>query len=891
MVSAARGGVVRVVAGANWGSGFIVDVDGHILTNAHVISGGAPAITVSLDDGTELSARALALDSQRDIALLKIDADELALSPLTFADSAREGEEVIALGYPIDPNGALTVTKGVVSSLRDFGGALSYIQTDAAINPGSSGGPLLDRNGEVVGMNTRIVRSLAGMDVEGVGLAIQSRDLSAALAAMKAGDFPIAAPTPAPASTAAFGPVDGSLSDDDEGSSAFAPDVNIADFVAEATFIGDARGIVFFLRWVDDVSSHSVVLRQSGDWKHYLTSLSAGDRELIAEGSVSGGVEFGANRRNHVRIAAHGGLGMLFVNGAFQARLDLSRHTDPGDIIIFASGDGPLPVRFEDFTISPIDADAFDAMKPAGVPTPTPAPSASFGPKSGLLASDAGDAVFPTRVNLTDFVAEATFIGDALAVGFVLRLADDIESGYSAAVDITGGWSLWLRLPNTGDSEVIAEGEIAGGVGYGANRRVHIRVAARDGLGLLFVNGAFQTRLDLSRHAVSTGPIDIFALDASAVSVRFEDFTIAPLDADAFEAMKPAGIRTPTPAPTPTRTPAPVSTASFGPVDGSLSDDDGVAIFYSGVNLADFVAEATFVGELPVIWMPTRADDGLENWHAVILRKTSGSSFTWAHRQKRNGADAKHMRDGAVAADMATGANARNHVRLIAYGDVGLLFINGAFEAELDFGGAANAGEVQLVAFGEKDTPTSERDPVSVRFEDFSVRPLSAVYGPESGAIEHEDDGFIDDFNSLTSMSDGVIEATFSNPYPTRDGSWSAGFLFRKARLNEFHAVIIRSNGKRYHYLRTGDLDSERTLAEEYSERVSTRANGSNRVRVVAMGDDGWLFINGAFVANLDLSGGAKFGEALAVGDYFIRDGIAGRYTRFADFTIHAVER
>ena len=864
-----------------------MDADGHILTNAHVISGGAPAITVSLDDGTELSAHALAWDLDRDIALLKIDADGLALSPLPFADSAREGEEVIALGYPIDPNGALTVTKGVVSSLRDFGGALSYIQTDAAINPGSSGGPLLDRNGEVVGMNTRIVRSLAGMDVEGVGLAIQSRDLSAALAAMKAGDFPITATV-----QTAFGPQSGLLADD-EGTDVFATEVNLADFIVEATFIGEALGVGFFLRWSDNAVTHSVSLYESGDWSHWLRLPNKGGSEDIAEGVVSGGVDFGENRRNHLRVAAHGDKGLLFVNGAFQAELNLSRYTGPGYIVMFASNDGSVSVRFEDFTISPIDAGAFEAMKPAGLPTPAPAPTAAFGPKSGLLADDAGSAVFPTRVNLTEFVAEATFVGDPLAVGFVLRLADDIESGYSAAVDITGGWSLWLRLPNEGESAVIAEGEIAGGVGYGANRRVHIRVAARDGLGLLFVNGAFQTRLDLSRHDASPGPIDIFALDASAVSVRFEDFTVKPLDADAFEAMKPAGIRTPTPAPTrtPTRTPAPAPSASFGPVDGSLSDDDGVAIFYSDVNLADFVAEATFVGEMPVIWMATRLDDGLENWQVVMLEKTSGSSFIWGHRRKQDGADAKQMQERAVAADMATGANARNHVRLIAYGDVGLLFINGAFEAELDFGGATNAGEVQLVAFGEKDTPTSERDPVSVRFEDFSVRPLSAVYGPKSGAIEHKDDGLIGDFDSLTSMSDGVVEATFSNPYPTRDGSWSAGFLLRQPRINEFHTVIIRSNGKWYHRLRTGDADSTRHVAEEYSERVSTRANGSNLVRIVAIGDDGWLFINGAFVAKLDMSGGAKFGGVKAVGFYFTSDGIAGRYTRFADFTIHAVER
>ena len=713
MVSAARTGVVRVVTGANWGSGFIVDADGHILTSAHVISGSASAITVLLDDGTELSAQALAWDLERDVALLKIDPDGRTLVPLRFADSAREGEEVIALGYPIDPNGALTVTKGIVSSLRDYGDAGGYIQTDAAINPGNSGGPLLNRGGEVVGMNSRIVRDLDGMDAEGIGLALRSSDLSDALAAMKAGDFPITSRTQI---QPAFGPESGLLADDD-GSAVFLADANLADFVVEATFVGDASSVGFFLRWTnDDRFSHSVDLYETGEWAHWLVSLNADGAEVVARGAVPGGVEFGENRRNRVRIAAHGGLGMLFVNGAFQTWLDLSERTDAGRISIFASNEGPVSVRFEDFTISPLDADAFDAMKPGNVPAPSP-----------------------------------------------------------------------------------------------------------------------------------------------------------------------------TPAPTPT--PTPTSPAAFGPVDGSLTDADGVAIFNSGINLADFVAEVTFIGDLPQVWMPIRVDDGLENGHFVILEKRSGSSFVWTHRRRQNGEDSGRVQAGIVSSEVTTGANARNHVRVIAYGDVGLLFINGAFEAELDFGGVTGAGAVDLAAFGERDDPVSERNPVSVRFEGFSVRALSAAYGPDSGAIEHKDDGLINALDIATPMSDGIIEATFSNPYSTRDGSWSAGFAFRAPRSGEFHAVLIRSNGKWYHRLRTGGGDSIQYLAEEYSERVSTRANGSNRVRVVAVGDDGWLFINGAFVAKMDLSGGAKFGGVEAVGLYFTDDGIPGRYTRFADFTIHSIER
>ena len=854
-----------------------MDADGHILTNAHVIS-GASSLTVLLDDGTELSARALALDSQRDIALLKIDPDGLALAPLPFADSAREGEEVIALGYPIDPNGALTVTKGVVSSLRDFG-AVSYIQTDAAINPGNSGGPLLNRNGEVVGMNTLIVRDLDGMDAEGIGLAIRSLDLSAALAAMKAGDFPIAAPTP---DQAAFGP-ESRLLADSGGNAVFTADVNLADFVAEATFVGDALAVGFLLRFSVGGGSHSVIIHEPDEWSHFLTYAPHDDGETVGDGAVSGGVEYGANRRNHIRVAVRGGLGMLFVNGAFQAWLDLSRHTAPGTVDALAIANGSVSVRMEDFTVKPLDADAFEAMKPAGVPTPTP--TAAFGPEDGSLTNDDGTALFVADVNLADFVVEATFVGDARGVGFYLRASNIFDIAHAVSVYEWGAWSHWLYLQSADGNEDIGEGAVSGGVEFGANRRNHIRVAAHGDRGLLFVNGAFQAELDLSRHT-APGDIVMFASNNEPLSVRFEDFTVKPIDADAFEAMKPAGV--PTPTPTPTRTPTPASTAAFGPVDGSLSDDDGAATFRSDVNLADFVAEVTFVGDLPTVWIPVRIGAGFENWHAVSLEELNGPVFAWVHRRRLDGADSERIQIGGVSSYLATGANARNHVRVIAYGDVGLLFINGALETELDFSGATDAGDVSLVAYGERDEATSARNPVSVRFENFSVRPLSAAYGPESGAIEHEDDGLVNRFDSMTSIADGVIEATFSNPYPTRDGPWSSGFLFR--RNDGFHAALFDSEGRWYHEFSLGS-DPARALDEGVSARVSTGEGAANRLRVVAIGEDGWLFINGEFTSKLDLSGGAGFGETFAIANYFVGEGIPGRYTRFADFTIHAVER
>ncbi len=156
------------------GSGFIIDADGTIVTNNHVVQ-GADRVSVTLTDGTELRAKVVGRDSRTDLAVIKVEAGH-ALPALNLGDSdaVKPGQWVLAVGNPFGLGG--TVTAGIVSARgRDLGAGPydSFLQVDAAINQGNSGGPLFTQDGKVVGVNTAILSPNGGGSV-GIGFAIPS---------------------------------------------------------------------------------------------------------------------------------------------------------------------------------------------------------------------------------------------------------------------------------------------------------------------------------------------------------------------------------------------------------------------------------------------------------------------------------------------------------------------------------------------------------------------------------------------------------------------------------------------------------------------------------------------------------------------------------------------
>ena len=163
------------------GSGFIINEEGYILTNYHVIQ-GAQEISVTLSNDVTTTAQVVNYDENQDVAMIKIT-DESVEIPATVelgdSDALQPGEEVIAIGTPLSTELSSTVTKGIISATSrsvavESGVTMNLIQTDAAINAGNSGGPLVNTKGEVVGINTS---KISGEAVEGIGFSIPINDI------------------------------------------------------------------------------------------------------------------------------------------------------------------------------------------------------------------------------------------------------------------------------------------------------------------------------------------------------------------------------------------------------------------------------------------------------------------------------------------------------------------------------------------------------------------------------------------------------------------------------------------------------------------------------------------------------------------------------------------
>ena len=525
VVERTRAGVVRIAGPAGSGSGFVVDSAGYILTNRHVIE-GTGRLTVVFDDGTRLTPQVVASDAARDIALLKVETTR-RLTALPLATGTREGDQVVALGYPLDLRDRMTVTQGIVSAYRTFGG-VAYVQTDAAINPGNSGGPLLNLKGEVIGMN-----SSGRPEADGIGFAIRYDVLSRRLAAMmSSASSGIATPTHTPTPRAAslqftFGPVSGALEHDDE---TFIPELdsgtNTVDSVVEATFTdthsasGRAWSNGFLIRQASQ-RFHVVVISSGGRWFHYLRKGDPKDDQLVQEGT-SANIRTGTDAENHVRVIASGKAGWLSVNGTYEAELDLSGLVESGSANLVGawfSGDehSGHSTHYSGFTVRALRR--------------------LYGPQDGSIGHDPGDGLIDTHkasTTMADGIIVARFINPYpkqegnWSSGFLFRSGAFDE--FHAVVVHHDGW--WFHRLRTGDAKSTQElaGRTSVHISTDPSGSNHIRIIALGEEGWLFINGVYVDKLDLSGW-LENGSVSAvgsyFTGDGIAgKSTRFDEFTI-----------------------------------------------------------------------------------------------------------------------------------------------------------------------------------------------------------------------------------------------------------------------------------------------------------------------------------------------------------------------------
>ena len=534
MVETARLSVVQIVMSAGGtGSGFFVGGAGYILTNRHVVQGNGQA-TVVLHDSRRLSATIEYIHPQYDLALLSI-AEGYWQPPLPFAKTARVGEPVIALGHPFGMD--MTITEGIVSAFPLVDG-VDYVQTDAAVNPGNSGGPLLNLQGEVVGMNTWGIHK----DIsEGLNFAIHfdlmATELWAMIQAAVAPPTPtpksVAPPTPTPRPAAhpetVFGPINGSIPHDPEDGlvEEYNSSTWLADAVIEARFFNPYSrqegewdtGFLFRYRQGREYSLFHAVMIHSGGWWYHDLRTDEEENHRLASG-YSEYIAAGAHEHNDVRIITFEDEGTLFINDNYIATLDLSGLAGEGSVVLASgfysnSGIKGKSTQFENFTVR--------ERKPL------------YGPVSGELKHDPGDDLVPWKpsgVWLTNMELEATFYNPysqsvkAWNYGFFVRVGH--ESNVRFVVTSRAHWEVigWTEE----EHKTLGADRFQAAFNTNTGATNHLRVVVEGKKGEFYVNGNRVAVVDLGDFtevgdvAVGTGFFD--DSEVGGAVTRFEDFIV-----------------------------------------------------------------------------------------------------------------------------------------------------------------------------------------------------------------------------------------------------------------------------------------------------------------------------------------------------------------------------
>ncbi len=323
-------------------------------------------------------------------------------------------------------------------------------------------------------------------------------------------------------------------------------------------------------------------------------------------------------------------------------------------------------------------------------------------------------------------------------------------------------------------------------------------------------------------------------------------------------------------------------TPLFGPASGDMphDNDDSIESSYAAASPADFIMRATFENpfaasenpwDIGLIFRQTGADDE--------MRLVVHSDGFWNLNDRRGSEDNFVQEADTDLLDVSAGGH--NDLFVAALGERGYFFLNGRFIALLDLSSRTEAGDIAL---GTGFYGSSERVGATTSFSDLTVWPGQALFGPESGGMEHINDGFVKDYSSDVNIYNFIAAAELGSPYPTSEGPWDIGLSFRDADVGEQFWLIIESSGAWSFFDRQANEDV--LLDEGTAANLDASDSGANRLLLIAL-DDAWIFfLNDELIARLDLSSRANAGDVSVVTAFFEGDEIEGNTTTFTDFTV-----
>ena len=533
LVKKVRASVVRIESADGTGSGVVFDTDGQtgfIVTNQHVV-GLHEQVTVTVGDETAYDGAVLGIDAFQDLAVVRICCADFSASEFGDDEALDIGAEVVAMGYPLGIAGAATVTRGIVSAVRDDEENLrKLIQTDAPINPGNSGGPLFTLDGLVVGITT--FARVSDYGAEGLAFAVAESTVRQRTPGLLLGHSRV---------NFYFSDEEGVLQHDDTGQQFewhYIPDFEAANLWAGADFTNPYDAVInpwsygLRIRW-DYAGAASVFFVVYADldesWWDVQRLHADGDWERLGGGPGVGNLDdlltgYGAENRLVVRAIGH--MGLLFVNGEMVADINLGDATGSGRVAVFTGlypGDqrAGAATRYTNLYASPI--------YPTG-----------FGPYTSVLEHDDDqvDRIFSFWAS--DVEANVTFTNPYPAsIGswdYGLLFRDDPDADefimfyVYAQPNGTTGWQVRKRVSDGqyDTDAILAQGSLNGlDFNTGDGERNTLTVHAQGDTGMFYVNGMAVGSADLSAvtHDGYIGVFTGYYHTVAGAETPYENFT------------------------------------------------------------------------------------------------------------------------------------------------------------------------------------------------------------------------------------------------------------------------------------------------------------------------------------------------------------------------------